>query len=83
MKQKVRNAEIQKKVKDHINNLSGQLSLKMISLLEEHPIQKINLRNTIDQGLNNERDDKVVSEKLQKEQISHIGQQLKSIRTNL
>ena len=74
---------MQKRVKDHVNNLSGQLSLKMISLLEEFPISKINLRNTVDQGLNNERDDKVIREKLQKEQISHIKHQMKNIRTNL
>ena len=75
--------EVQKRVKDHVNILSGQLSLKMISLLEEFPISKINLRNTIDQGLNNERDDKVIREKLQKEQVSHIKHQIKNIRTNL
>lgn len=75
--------EVQKRVKDHVNILSGQLSLKMISLLEEFPISKINLRNTIDQGLNNERDDKVIREKLQKEQVSHIKHQMKNIRTNL
>ena len=74
---------MQKRVKDHVNNLSGQLSLKMISLLEEFPISKINLRNTVDQGLNNERDDKMIREKLQKEQISHIKHQMKNIRTNL
>jgi hypothetical protein len=74
---------VQKRVKDHVNNLSGQLFLKMISLLEEFPISKINLRNTVDQGLNNERDDKVIREKLQKEQISHIKHQMKNIRTNL
>ena len=61
-------------------------SLRKLNLFrkkEPYPISKINLRNTVDQGLNNERDDKVVREKLQKEQISHIKHQMKNIRTNL